>query len=294
MTSIEFGGGASIEQRREFANCADRYHISGYNGFVPQFKYRIGKTFASQTAKLARELPYYNGPEPMSFAEESENKLNMLPKWRGDNKYFEDLIPGYSADIPGINFVFGAPYTKLCNERINEFVQRYENREQEFQHLHERIQSQKQLQESAPDNKVRDELNLWVDDSYKAATTKKPFTEPGIPGYQGFVPRDHSTDCSLGYRYTVGSERCLKLFEEEMEDHFENLKHRALPPRENTNIKTDETVPRAEKRETWKACNSQVGCIPRYTGYVPQFKYQFGHNFGEITRQLPHCSKHKQ
>ncbi|CAL8091267.1 unnamed protein product [Calicophoron daubneyi] len=309
MTSIEYGGGPTLEQRRKFCNIAEGGHIPGYMGFCPQLKYKSGSSYSKATTEIANELSYYSGPQTERphhlyptvgdqkiasvrsvFKDEVPGK--MLPKATGDNKYIEGMVPGYSGDVPHMNFKFGATYRNITDECVDEFVRKYKCDEQKREELRELSGLFPNLRPIAVDPRVRNHMNIWSDEMLKHTATVTPVrgpTDPPIPGYQGFIPRKDTTEAGLAKRYHDAAKTGLQAFRTECQSHYDRL---AEPMTEvNTRLiasKVDIPLPRG------KYFSSRIfrreGMIPEYQGHIHGYKFQVGKNFGNTTRDLEVCA----
>ncbi|CAH8837369.1 unnamed protein product [Trichobilharzia szidati] len=309
MTSIEYGGGPTLQQRQAFTNLEEGGHVPGYMGFCPQFKYRYGHSFGKETADIAKELPYYNGPRTQHphhlypvigkdkagvvrsvFSDEVPGR--MLPKPAGDNKYFEGMIPGYSGDVPHMNFKFGGTYRNLSDECVDQFVREYKCTEQKRNELKELASLFPKLRPVARDPLVRDHLNIWTDDMIKKnfdVNIVKGPTEPPIPGYQGFLPRVETTEAGLAKRFHEAAKSGLESFRAECRNHFDNLD---MPM---TSLDTSPQMARIDPLTSSSKYHSsrifrQEGMIPDYEGHIHGYKFQIGQNFGNATRDLEVCA----
>ncbi|KAF5399110.1 hypothetical protein PHET_07570 [Paragonimus heterotremus] len=309
MTSIEYGGGPTLEQRRRFCNLEEGGHVPGYMGFCPQFKFRSGHSFGKETAAIASEIPYYHGPQTQKphqlyptvgddkdavvravFKDEVPGR--MLPKSTGDNKYISGMIPGYSGDVPHANFKFGATYRQLTDECVDEFVRKYKCDEKKREELREIARIFPALRPVAVDPRVRNHMNVWTDDLIKKNTQVQPVrgpTDPPIPGYQGFIPRIETTDAGLAKRYHEAACSGLELFRTESQGHWDRL---AEPVTQmNTNPVVRNTVHRlpSEKYNSSRIYRRE-GMIPDYEGHIHGFKFEVGKSFSNTTRDLEVCA----
>ncbi|TGZ71725.1 hypothetical protein CRM22_002492 [Opisthorchis felineus] len=309
MTSIEYGGGPSLEQRRKFCNVPDGAQIPGYMGFCPQLKYRSGHTYGRETADIAQELPYYNGPQIQKphhlypivgddkdatvrsvFRDEVPGK--MLPQPTGDNKYIAGMIPGYSGDVPHMPFKFGATYRQTADECVDEFVRKYKCEEKKREELREVAGIFPALRPIALDPRVRNHLNLWADDLSKKNTTASAVrgpSDPPIPGYMGFVPCMDTTEAGLAKRFHEAAKSGLETFRTENQAHWDRLAEHT------TTVNTEPVVRDTFVRRPNELFNSsrifrQEGMIPEYKGHIHGYKFHVGKNFGNTTRDLEVCA----
>lgn len=119
MTSTTFGGGPSIEARRNFSNLKPGSQVPGYGGYIHQFKFNNGHTYGDQTHLLRRSVS-----DLSSFNYNTNNtefKQN-LPKSTGGNKLTESMISGYTGYIPSRKFQFSNNYREECDTCIDDFM----------------------------------------------------------------------------------------------------------------------------------------------------------------------------
>ncbi|CAH8499118.1 hypothetical protein MS3_00005990 [Schistosoma haematobium] len=310
MTTIEYGGGPSLEQRRAFANLESGGHVPGYMGFCPQFKYRYGHTFGKETSDIAKDLPYYSGPriqEPLRFYPVSDENSKfetlrsnfndhvserMLPKATGDNKYTGEMIPGYSGDIPQMNFKFGGTYRTLSEECVDQLVREYKSAEMKRNKLKESSNLLTNLHPIAHDPLVKNHLNIWADDMMKRNSgvySNKRTTEPPIPGYKGFIPRMDTTEHGLAKRFHEAAQSSLETFRAECKNHFDHID---MPvTRLDTCSRPRTSIPYKPKSNYYSArIFHQGGMIPDYEGHIHGYQYHVGKNFGNTTRDLEVCA----
>ncbi|TPP65995.1 hypothetical protein FGIG_08686 [Fasciola gigantica] len=309
MVSIEYGGGPTLEQRREFCNLEEGGHIPGYMGFCPQLNYQCGNSYGKTTAEIAANLSYYNGPQTQKphhlrptvsddknasvrsvFRDEVPGR--MLPESTGDNKYIAGMIPGYSGDVPHLAFKFGTTYRETTDECVDEFVREYKCHEAKREELREISGLFPTLRAVSNDPRVRNHMNIWSDELRKNNATVRPIrgpTDPPIPGYQGFIPRMQTTEAGLAKRYHEGAHQSLEAFRAQTQGHFDRL---AQPI---TSIDTSPVVDsKSPQIPSDKYVSSRIfrkeGMIPDYNGHVHGLKFQVGKNFGNITRDLEVCA----
>lgn len=94
MTSTTFGGGPSIEARRNFSNLKPGAQVPGYGGYIHQLKFNNGHTYGDQTNIL---LGRRSMSDLSSLSTEKTQQIrNQLPKSTGGNKLTESMISGYT------------------------------------------------------------------------------------------------------------------------------------------------------------------------------------------------------
>ncbi|PAA46132.1 hypothetical protein BOX15_Mlig000939g5 [Macrostomum lignano] len=290
MTTVQYGGGPTIEQRRAFVNLRPGSHIPGYAGFNPQLKFNSGKTYGEQTAELSKSFPHKRmvdigaaldarkggASAACQQAGVAEAQGLRLPKSTGDNKYIDGMLPGYTGYVPTLINRFGGTYRNLCDESVDEFVRNYEHREDKATDLKRASTAFPQLASLRGDPAVRDHLNFWADRKPRA-DGKRQNLEPPIPGYQGYVPRVYTTQAGLGCRYHEMTRNGLEMFNSETKSGSARVAT-ARPACGREPVALD-----------GNRVYQQEGMKPAYTGYVPRRRFNFGHTYGETTRNLPVC-----
>ena len=92
MTSTTFGGGPTIEARRNFSNLKPGAQVPGYIGYIHQLKFNTGHTYGDQTHILLKR-------SHSLLDSSSSSRLNgykNLPKPDGANKLTENMTAGYT------------------------------------------------------------------------------------------------------------------------------------------------------------------------------------------------------
>lgn len=293
MTSMAFGGGPSLDQRRDFAGLKDGTQVPGYRGYIPQIKYRVGKTYGNDTRHINYE---YNFKQPLDSIPVAGKPAvrNCLPNSTGDNKYTQDMVPGYTGYIPRMPFKFGDTYKVDCDYCIDDHmtnVSKYSGKEDELRRSTKALPN---LQSMARDPGVKNHLNTYRDthpDRPMLMEDKRAPTEPPIPGYRGFIPRIDTTEMGLGTRYHETTKAGLQ-------DFWNNTNfqatQRSAPVDLHRNPATMDMRPNVAGTAAYgKRLYLNDGMIPKYTGYVPHRRYVFGQTYGDTTRSLEVCTHSK-
>jgi len=142
-----------------------------------------------------------------------------------------------------------------------------------------------------------EQYKYHVGDTYGNATKilledKRASREAPIPGYKGFIPRQGVSELGLGARYNTICDKSLNTFYDETDRHADRI-GRAYEPKTtvpDTEAKASIQLTKEDRdvlmqRRLYK----QIGMVPKYTGYLPQIRFQFGHTYGDTTRSLPVC-----
>ncbi|KAK3576058.1 hypothetical protein CHS0354_018327 [Potamilus streckersoni] len=297
MTTIEFGGGSDLYQRRSFAALRDGTHVPGYRGYCPQIKYRVGKTYGTDTHELAQDCIHVH---PTNLMSQSQIPVphppdKYLPEATGDNRYTKEMVPGYTGYIPRMTFRFGGTYKNDCDSCLGEFLTTRKVNDMKTVDLKQQISSYPRLTAISYDPEVRDKLNMYRDTHPSKPILmedRRPMTEPPIPGYRGYIPRIKPTELGLGVRYHEATKNGFGNFVQETAARAVRL-GKDLPqsidrlPREQ--LTSAPTAGTLGNRRLY----IPDGMIPKYTGYIPHRRYVFGNTYGDTTRMLEVCAHEK-
>ncbi|KAL5011375.1 hypothetical protein ScPMuIL_009926 [Solemya velum] len=287
MATTAFGGGPSLDQRRTFAALRDGTHVPGYRGYCPQIKYRVGKTYGTDTHELSKDHEHRH-PASVLYLVPPETLRNDLPDPTGDNKYTKDMVPGYTGYIPRMPFKFGGTYKEDCDVCIDDYLTNRRTADIKDADLRQQVRGYPSLTPIAHNPGVRDKMNLYRD-THPAQPTlledKRPLTEPPIPGYRGYIPRIKATELGLGARYHNATKKGLQQFVNETAAHAEKVSDRLPLSIERVTSQNPMNGPTSYNRRLYQ----QDGMIPKYTGYIPHRRFVFGNTYGDTTRSLSVC-----
>lgn len=216
----------------------------------------------------------------------------MLPKATGDNKYTGEMIPGYSGNIPQMNYKFGQTYRNLSNECVDQFVKEYKSTEMKQNQLKESSNLLTNLYPITYNPFIKNHLNIWSDDMVKNnsnVSLNKCSIEPPIPGYKGFIPCMDTTENGLAKRFHEAAQSSLETFRTECQNHFD---HMNIPMnRLDISSRPHSSIPYKPKSNYYSArIFHQEGMIPDYEGHIHGYQYHVGKNFGNTTRDLEVCA----
>jgi hypothetical protein len=306
----------NVKRRREFSQLKPGTELPGYRGYIEQYKYHVGDTYGNATNKLSEAWrtrhPAYtaspqnyfdpkttfvgtglSGPEDV---EGSGTKRDLkLPKSTGDNKLTEKMVPGYTGYIPRMPFKFGNTYKEDCDVCIDDFMRNTKEHDTKVHTLRKAQTQIKPLRPMADEGAVINRLNQYRDrhpTSKILLEDKRASREAPIPGYNGFIPRQGVSELGLGARYHTICDKSFNTFYDETEAHAERI-GRAYTPK--TMLPDDQAKASIqltkENRDVLmqRRLYKQIGMVPKYTGYLPQIRFQFGHTYGDTTRSLPVC-----
>lgn len=286
MTTVACGGGPSLDQRRAFAALRDGTHVPGYRGYCPQIKYRVGKTYGTDTHILAQEVQHRH---PASIlAPSTPQPPKLLPESTGDNKYTKNMVPGYTGYIPRIPFKFGDTYKEDCDYCIDEYLTFRKGYDHKQADLWQQINNHPRLTAISYDPEVKEKLNMYRDTHPTRSILvedKRALTEPPIPGYRGYIPRIKATEMGLGCRYNQTTKKGLELFVQETAANAARSTGKLPQSLSTVSHQTLKSAPPSFNRRLYV----NDGMIPKYTGYVPHRRFVFGNTYGDTTRSLTVC-----
>ncbi|CAF0727319.1 unnamed protein product [Brachionus calyciflorus] len=295
MTTITFGGGPSIEARRDFSNLKPGSEVPGYGGYIHQFKYNSGHTYGDQTHILAEKFSNLRQrhKSAIDLATSSEMKYapihNVLPKATGGNKLTESMIPGYTGYIPSRKFHFSDSYKVECDSCIDNFLTEKNSKLKKDSDILNYVHSQPKYTPIAGEQDLKEKIALKTDEALvKYQNDKRQFTEPPIPGYTGYIPKIKPTELGLGSRYHLTTEKGLNHFKR---DYMRSKTSVDLSKSVHFAPTGSETIDFLDApKSSTKKIYVRPGMIPKYTGYVHGRKFEFGNTYGDTTRSLPVCS----
>jgi len=293
MTTIQTGGGPSLEQRRAFAGLKDGSEVPGYRGYIPQIKYRVGGTYGNDTSGLSKEYGMKRASTIVGACA-PEVVCNTLPVTDGDKKFTERMVPGYTGYVPRLMFRYGGTYKHDCDLSIDNFITARDGHANKQAELARHTKATPPLTAVSYDPAVRDRLNRYRDTHPTPATLvadKRPMVEPPIPGYQGYIPRIYPTEVGLGQRYHDSTNSGLNLFAREQQHHKAVNHSQPLKPITLDSPQIDFATSSSRPGVDYSTrLYMKDGMIPKYTGYIPQRRYGFGNTYGDETRSLEVCA----
>ncbi|XP_075434467.1 ciliary microtubule inner protein 2B [Ascaphus truei] len=280
----------------------DPHYIPGYSGFCPQYKYNLGKTYGKLTSQLltspdigrSGHLVLQSCPIPPPPSDSNVNHPRELLRKRrksrlGDQKLTWSMIPGYTGFIPRSQNFFAKTYTESSKDALRDFQsdQVLQEMRQE-QCLVRTLQSGQQQQPRAKHEKrlvtakystpllaVSREPALYISPSAFQSQISPYHMEDENPhkyfisGYTGYVPRSRFL---IGSGYPITTNQAILEF-----GHMSLKKSVRLSaqqePGEEDKLQLDQS----------RIYPDDLGLLPRYTGYVPGYKFLYGQTYGHLT-----------
>lgn len=288
--------------RRSELFTEDPFYLPRYCGYLPQFKYRIGKTYGRHSVEIltddtvAKSGKYVLTPtdaDPANVAPDGRvSRLKARSASFGNQNLRAEMVPGYTGYIPKREHYFARTYGDLCKSAIDmheteqgRFAQKQaslkktmalqtgkirpttneEKRSLTANHITPLPPKGKDLLHyKSPQEFVPYGNSYSMDDSNKMKWFKS--------GYTGFVPRTREL-ISLGY--PVQSNRGLVQFTADQKLVHELASKPSIPPLQRPS--------RGGGPPKTRIYPSDIGMVPHYTGYIPGYKYQIGHTYGQHT-----------
>ncbi|XP_054842935.1 protein FAM166B [Eublepharis macularius] len=266
------------------------HYLPGYRGHCPHYKFTLGQTYGKLTSQLL------TCPE---WARSGQTLLqpNCCAHAQGDpleecceaktGLFACRTIPGYTGFIPRAQNYYAKTYCKICKEAGHEFARqlaRGTGGMQVWQHVAASPKDAEPESELPPAKKMP-----RLAASSKASATGQPRWVPKphgvpaaagndgapqkyfVPGFTGFVPRARYL---IGASYPTLTRRAWEEFGRMLQKQ-----QRQAPPGSGTPRKREGPAfpPLAKTYPTDK------GLLPHYKGYVPGYKFRFGHTYGHLT-----------
>jgi len=266
------------------------YHIPGYCGYCPQFKYKIKDTFGKSTHDLLTapgisrsKMPVLAPLEGRAEAESEKKKLNLVESRGinlGDQKYGVTMVPGYTGYIPKGQHYYGERYAGFSRNAIAHMECAQQQYDQKQQNLRNVIKSQYHDEDGKggvklPLRPIVEKTKMYFPKDGKQHSLS-PYTygnaDPRkymMSGYTGFVPCSRGL---IGMGYPKYTNRALCDFT----DQYIATK---------TNAKLPIVIKRPPKtvENTKPIYFKDSGMVPHYTGHIPGEKFRYGRTFGHST-----------
>ncbi|XP_012667146.1 protein FAM166B isoform X2 [Otolemur garnettii] len=244
-------------------NSQNPHFIPGYTGHCPLLRFSMGQTYGQVTGKLLRGPPGLAWPPahrtllpPIQPPRSPEVPKGSLPARCGHASLSSSMIPGYTGFVPRAQFIFAKNCSQVWGEALNESTQS------------RGVKGSKNLVQEAKgekDMEKNQEPKLGLELEKKPTLEEAEHVRPrrlvgGECRWWRLLPIPwmtqilRSSSCQalqeFGQKYSLGGTQ-------------KDPKH--LPP-------------------LLRTYEQNLGLLPNYGGYVPGYKFQFGHTFGHLTR----------
>ncbi|XP_036117277.1 protein FAM166B isoform X3 [Molossus molossus] len=245
-------------------NPQNPHYIPGYTGHCPLLRFSMGQTYGQMTGQLLRGAPGLAWPPvrrillpPIRPPRSPEIPRGSLPVRRGHKRLSSSMIPGYTGFVPQAQFIFAKNCSQVWTEALNNFTQWHG--EQGSQKLPKEVKGEdleKDHQEPKPEPELEaeePELGQEVGQVRLRRLGWEWGESAVLHPIQWTTEILTSSSCQVreefGQMYSQGKAQ-------------KGLDH--LPP-------LSRTYPQ------------NLGLLPNYGGYVPGYKFQFGHTYGHLT-----------
>lgn len=243
------------------------HHTPGYGGFVPQFKYKIGRTYGATTTELLEdstvaksELSVLSSTKhdlPTIQDRDASKKRHLM----GDVKLTSPMTPGYTGYIPRLQHHFGRRYAEASEIAImdhDNVMMKQKEADYFYKNMDQSAGNSAGIQ--IPLRPIAKEARPYRSKNTIDTSVSPLFMPEGHPGkfyacgYTGYIPR-HRDELGKSYRETTQS--ALRRF------GVENKNLRALTGKP--------VVIQRQKEQQLKPVVEKQRIIPPpgYTGFIP-------------------------
>lgn len=268
------------------------YHIPGYCGYCPQFKYKIKETFGKTTHDLLTSPDICRSTWPVlapledvqttdkESVRHKEALINSRGRQHGDQKYGTNMVPGYTGYIPKGQHFFGDRYAIFTGDAISHMEDDQQSYVDQQTRLRTLIKdqcmnglsgnSQRKLPLTARSKKTKMYFPKGIQHSLSPYTYSNDDPRKYmLSGYTGFVPKSRET---IGMGYPDITKKALCEFT-------------SVAAESKACDKTPVVIRRPQKKlvDTKPIYIHDSGMVPHYTGHVPGEKFRFGRTFGFST-----------
>ncbi|KAL8204137.1 UNVERIFIED_CONTAM: hypothetical protein K2H54_068318 [Gekko kuhli] len=269
------------------------HYLPGYAGHCPRYKFALGQTYGKLTSQLL------SGPEGACHGQQllqpnwcPRAHLDLLEEGAGEGRGANAslfgccTIPGYTGFIPRAQNHFAKTYSQICKEAGQEFARQVARgtggRQARPVALTPRDVKPEFALPPAEEEKPRLAPSPPPPAPRGPSCASKPHGAPAadedggpqkhfVSGFTGFVPRA---------RYLIGAS-------------YPTLSHQAWAEfRQMLRRRRQETALEGPARGRSdgpalpllvKTYPPDKGLLPHYQGYVPGYKFRFGHTYGHLT-----------
>uniref|UniRef100_UPI00373FE4A2 Ciliary microtubule inner protein 2B n=1 Tax=Sus scrofa TaxID=9823 RepID=UPI00373FE4A2 len=254
-------------------NPKNPHYIPGYTGHCPLLRFSMGQTYGQTTGQLLRGSPGLAWPPahrtllpPIRSPRSPEIPRRSLPVRRGHERLSSSMIPGYTGFVPQAQFIFAKNCNQVWAEALNDFTQWYGG--QGSQELPKEAKGEKDMEkdqqpklEAEVEAENEPELGQEVEQASPYSMDDRDPRKFFMSGFTGYVPRARFL---FGSSFPVLSNQALQEFDQMKSQGRSQKDPKHLPP-------LSRTYPH------------NLGLLPKYGGYVPGYKFQFGRTYGHLT-----------
>ncbi|KAF4025469.1 hypothetical protein G4228_017483 [Cervus hanglu yarkandensis] len=234
----------------------------------------MGQTYGQMTGQLLRGSPGLAWPPahrtllpPIRPPRSPEPRRRSLPVMRGHERLSSSMVPGYTGFVPQAQFIFAKNCSQVWAEALNGFTQCSGG--QGSQELPEEAKGEKDVEkdhepkpEAEPEAEKEPELGQEAEQASPYSMDDSDPRKFFMSGFTGYVPRARFL---FGSSFPVLSNQALLEFGEMKSPGRSRKDPKHLPA-------LSRTYPQ------------HLGLLPKYGGYVPGYKFQFGRTYGHLTQ----------
>lgn len=246
------------------------YHLPGYLGYVPQFKFKIGGTYGQTTHSILDTPEHLHSKMPYRVIKEvkfqeplARSKPASQEGW-SNTKLKGSMVPGYTGYVPKGQHFFGQRYAQACDNALKSFEADLIVKEKSEETL--KMVPRRPL---TPVSKANAYPVKPRDFQYGTSPYRLPNNHDEkyfLSGYTGFVPQARQL---LAKSYPLITQEALTLHQ----DVQDRVRGKAEAPR----------MTRAKTAPPGAIYARKSGLIPNYTGHVPSMKFKYGKTYGATT-----------
>ncbi|XP_024618809.1 protein FAM166B isoform X3 [Neophocaena asiaeorientalis asiaeorientalis] len=250
-------------------NPQNPHYIPGYTGHCPLLRFSMGQTYGQMTGQLLRGSPGLARPPshrtllpPIRPPRSPEGPRKSLPVRRGHERLSSSMIPGYTGFVPQAQFIFAKNSSQVWAEALNDFTQWYGR--QRSQELPKEAKGEKDV-EKDQEPKLEAELETEKEPELgQEAEQVRPRRLMGSTRREwGALPL---LPLIPWMTEILASSSCQALQE------FGQMKSGGRSQKDPKHLPSlSRTYPQ------------NLGLVPKYGGYVPGYKFQFGRTYGHLT-----------
>ncbi|XP_040819617.1 protein FAM166B [Ochotona curzoniae] len=250
-------------------NSPNPHYIPGYTGHCPFLRFSMGQTYGQVTGQLLRGPPGLAWPParrsllpPIQPPRSPTVLAGSLPLGHGRGRLSSSMIPGYTGFVPQAQFIFAKNCSQVWAEALNSSAQWKGSPELPQQVAKGETETEKDQEPALEPGAER------PPEPEQAAEQASPYsmddTDPQkffMSGFTGYVP---GARFLFGSSFPVLTKQALQEFGRKHSRGSALKGPNPLPP-----------LPRTYSQNK--------ALLPHYGGYVPGYKFQFGHTFGHLT-----------
>ncbi|KAI8499550.1 Cat eye syndrome [Branchiostoma belcheri] len=209
-------------------------------------------------------------------------RLVHLPRFDGTRRLTEGMVPGYTGYIPRKRYKDAGTYGRDTALSIDEFFGDTKGAVRADRALRATVAQAPRLTPTSSPEETLEKMDCFMPRKTTLLEDKRSFLEAPMPGWTGYVPRKKITEVGLGRRYAVVAKKGFC----EQQDHMD--RHSSLRETPVT-IERTESPDDDDKGLVDRRLYRPEGMVPKYTGYIPRSRYEFGNTYGATSRSLPVC-----